>query len=128
MRSTVVALAYPSMVSLKQRRPGSFNIVAEGAGQTAAVTIVVRPGTRRNPNLAPTGIRQVSTRDLPPAVATKTDSLQERVAQRSSKGRKQEKATRVALAWPRASLEVISIVSPSSTPPPTPSAGRRLGR
>jgi RHS repeat-associated protein len=60
---------------------GTFNIVAEGAGKTTAVTILVRPGIRRNLNLAPTGTRHVSTRDLPTTVASQTNSLGQKVAQ-----------------------------------------------
>jgi hypothetical protein len=66
--------------------PGSFNIVAEGAGKTASASIVVRPGTRRTPNLTAPTKRQVSTRDLPSPVATKSNSLSEGVAQHSKKG------------------------------------------
>lgn len=45
--------------------PGSYTVTAEAARKTAQVTVVVRPGVLRNLNLAPTGTRQVSTRDLP---------------------------------------------------------------
>lgn len=45
--------------------PGSFSIAAEGAGKTAQVKVVVRPGPRRDLSLTPTSVRQVSTRDLP---------------------------------------------------------------
>ena len=45
--------------------PGKLSIVAEGAGKTAHVTVVVRPGVRRNLTLTPTSTRQVSTRDVP---------------------------------------------------------------
>jgi len=44
---------------------GSFSIVAEGAGRSAQVSIVVRNSVRRNPNLTPISTREVSTRDLP---------------------------------------------------------------
>ena len=60
---------------------GSFGVVAEGANKTAAVTIVVRPGTRRNPQLTPIRVRQVSSRDLPSPVAKGTNSSNESVAQ-----------------------------------------------
>ena len=100
--------------------PGSFNIVAEGAGQTAAVTIVVRPGVRRNPNAAPTSIRQVSTRDTPSAVATKTDSLQESFAQRSSKSATRKKRRGSLLRGHALRSKSAPVVSPSFTPPPTP--------
>jgi RHS repeat-associated protein len=100
--------------------PGTFNIVAEGAGQSAAVTVVVRPGIRRNPNAAPTGTRQVSTRNLPSAVATKTDRVSESVAQRSSKSATTKKRRGSLLRGHALRSKSAPVVSPSFTPPPTP--------
>lgn len=65
---------------------GSFNVMAEGAGKTAAVTIVVRPGPERKMNIAPTNTRSVSTRDLPSTIGARLDSSNQSVA-RNSKGR-----------------------------------------
>jgi hypothetical protein len=62
---------------------GSFNIVAEGAGKTATVTVVVRRGLKRNVDLVPTKTRHVSTRDLPSIVGARTNSSRESVAQDS---------------------------------------------
>jgi RHS repeat-associated protein len=65
---------------------GSFNVVAEGAGKTAAVTIVVRPGPVRNMNVAPINMRAVSTRDLPSTVGARLDSSYQSVARNSKRG------------------------------------------
>jgi RHS repeat-associated protein len=98
--------------------PGSFNIVAEGADQTAAVTIVVRPGVGRNPKLPPTGTRQVSTRDLPPAVAIKTDNSPETIAERSTKSTGNAKRRRSLLRGHTHRPQPSSVVSPSAAVPP----------
>lgn len=55
--------------------PGSVNIIAEGAGKTAQVTVVVRSGVRRNLNLTPISTREVSTRDAPPGKVGSTKDL-----------------------------------------------------
>ena len=44
---------------------GSFIVVAESTGKTAQVTVVVRPGVRRDLTLTPTSTHQVSSRDVP---------------------------------------------------------------
>ncbi|HKR11962.1 MAG TPA: RHS repeat-associated core domain-containing protein [Pyrinomonadaceae bacterium] len=101
--------------------PGSFNIMAEGAGKTAAVTIVVRPGIRRNFTTAATSIRQVSTRDLPPAVVAKTESLQESTGPRSKKSASNAKRGGVLKAHTR-SAKSSPVIKPSSIPPLVPPA------
>ena len=109
--------------------PGSFNIMAEGAGKTAAVTIVVRPGLKSNSTSGasnsaetnPTSTRQVSTRDLPSAVATKTDSLQESSGQRSRKTASNTKRGRLLKAHTRSSKSA-PVVKPSPASPLAPPA------
>ena len=60
---------------LQATTPGSFSIMAEGAEKTAEVTVLVRPGVRRDLSLAPISTRQVSTRDVPPAKVGSTKEL-----------------------------------------------------
>jgi len=49
--------------------PGSFTITARAGTKTAEVMVIVRPGLRRDLNLPPISApRQVSSRDLPPAI------------------------------------------------------------
>ena len=45
--------------------PGTFTVVAQAAGKSAQVSVVVRPGAKPDPNAPRTGTREVSTRDLP---------------------------------------------------------------
>jgi len=55
--------------------PGSVSIIAEGAGKTAQMTVLVRSGVRRNLSLTPLGTREVSTRDAPPGKVGSTKDL-----------------------------------------------------
>lgn len=57
--------------------PGPLTIMAEGAGKTAQVTVVVRPGVKRNLSLTPISTREVSTRDVPPGKVGSTKDLKE---------------------------------------------------
>jgi RHS repeat-associated protein len=98
---------------------GSFNIMAEGVVEGATATVVVRPGVRSDPNLPPTGIRQVSTRDLPPAVAIKTDKSPESVAQRSTKNAGNAKPRKSLLRGHTHRSQPSPVVSPSSAVPPS---------
>ena len=45
--------------------PGVFTIMAQAAGRSAQTIVTVREGAKPNLDLAPTGSREVSTRDLP---------------------------------------------------------------
>ena len=56
--------------------PGSFSIVAEASGKTAQVSVVVRPGVRRDLNLTPTSTHQVSSRDVPSVRVSSTANPQ----------------------------------------------------
>jgi RHS repeat-associated protein len=71
--------------------PGSFRIKAEGAGQTAEVTVVVLPGLRRNTNERPLTARPVSSRDLP-AVAKSNNKSQKPSSSYLAQAQKKAKA------------------------------------
>jgi YD repeat-containing protein len=45
--------------------PGAFTITAQASGKSAQATVTVRPGVKPNLNAAPTGSREVSSRDVP---------------------------------------------------------------
>lgn len=119
-RVTHAASASRQLLCSSEPSEGRFNIVAEGAGKTSGVTIVVRPGLRRNLNLAPTSVRQVSTSDLPPAVATKTSSLSESVAQQAMKGGGKTKRRGTALRAHSGGSKSSRVVSHSSNAAPVP--------
>ena len=51
----------------KALTPGTFTLIAQAAGTSAEVTVQVKPGLRRNRSEKPISVRQVSSRDLPPA-------------------------------------------------------------
>ena len=62
----------------KALTPGAYKIVAEGAGKTAEVKVIVKPGSRRDLKEKPISVKQVSSRDVPDAapengVAVKTE-------------------------------------------------------
>jgi len=46
-------------------RAGTFTVTAEARGKSAEVTVIVRPGVRRDLSVQPTSIRPVSSRDVP---------------------------------------------------------------
>ncbi|PYS21225.1 MAG: hypothetical protein DMF72_18120, partial [Acidobacteria bacterium] len=46
-------------------RAGTFTVTAEAKGKTAQVTVVVRPGVKRDLSVPPTLVRPVSSRDVP---------------------------------------------------------------
>jgi RHS repeat-associated protein len=85
--------------------PGSFSIVAEGASKSAEVTIVVRPGVKRNPNPVPTILRTISSRDVLSPVGAKADGRNESVAQRSKRkaGKTKQRGLRLRAHTPRPS-------------------------
>src|SRR6266404_9436699 len=63
--------------------PGSFTITAQAGPRSAQTTVTVRAGLKRDLNATPTGTRQVSSRDLPPA---KTASAKEQKKSEGSAG------------------------------------------
>ncbi|HEU4769379.1 MAG TPA: hypothetical protein VFS77_18570, partial [Pyrinomonadaceae bacterium] len=51
---------------LEATTAGTFTLEAQNANKTAQVTVVVRPGVKRDPKEKPTSVREISSRDLPP--------------------------------------------------------------
>jgi RHS repeat-associated protein len=63
--------------------PGSFTIVAHGAGKMAKVNVTVRPGVKHDLTAPPIGTREVSTRDLPNGEVGKITTKPQKQAVRS---------------------------------------------
>jgi RHS repeat-associated protein len=68
--------------------PGTFAVIAHGAGRTARTNVVVRPGSKPDLKAPATGTREVSTRDLPENAAggSKANKIQKLAEPSSAKG------------------------------------------
>jgi RHS repeat-associated protein len=95
--------------------PGTFSIIARGAGKTAQVSVTVRSTPRRDPNATPLGTKQVSSQDLPPEavgsaepkVNEKNASVQAKSVRQSAKNStRRAHATSATAAAPPASMMV----------------------
>src|SRR6266404_7922693 len=72
--------------------PGSFTITAQAGAKTAQVTVTVRAGIKRDLKATPTGMHEVSSRDLPNAKigSAKAQEKSEGSARLQFKGRNRQ--------------------------------------
>jgi len=93
--------------------PGVFTVTAQAAGKSAQTTVTVRPGSRPNLNLPPTGTRQVSSRDVP-TVRVGSNKQQQNAEKGSAK--RSQRPAKAELAKRSHALKAASSIAPEPMP------------